>query len=77
MRWAASVVETLAIWEIHMDPMPNTVLLREMGADLKGRWTDVYNDTLRDNLQLRVYRAARWIEQAEKTDSDDAAFIFY
>lgn len=44
---------------------------------MKGRWTDVYNDTLRDNLQLRVYRAARWIEQAEKTDSDDAAFIFY
>ncbi len=60
-----------------MDPIPNTVLLKELGTALKGRWTDVYDDTLRGNLQLRVYRAARWIEQAEKTDSDDAAFIFY
>ena len=60
-----------------MDPIPNTVLLKELGTALKGRWTDVYDDTLRGNLQLRIYRAARWIEQAEKTDSDDAAFIFY
>lgn len=60
-----------------MDPIPNTILLKELGTALKGRWTDVYDDTLRGNLQLRVYRAARWIEQAEKTDSDDAAFIFY
>lgn len=44
---------------------------------MRGRWFDVYKDTPRENLQLRVYRAARWIEQAEKTDSDDAAFIFY
>ena len=60
-----------------MDPIPNTILLKELGTALKGRWPDVYDDTLRGNLQLRVYRAARWIEQAEKTDSDDAAFIFY
>lgn len=60
-----------------MDPTPNTALLEELQADVRGRWFDVYKDTPRDNLQLRVYRAARWIEQAEKADSDDAAFIFY
>ena len=60
-----------------MDPIPNAALLKELQADMQGRWLDVYNDTPRENLQLRVYRAARWIEQAEKADSVDAAFIFY
>ena len=60
-----------------MDPIPNAAILKELQADMQGRWPDVYNDTPRDNMQLRVYRAARWIEQAEKADSVDAAFIFY
>ena len=60
-----------------MDPTPNTALLKELQADMRGRWFDVYKDTPRENLQLRVYRAARWVEQAEKAASDDTAFIFY
>ena len=44
---------------------------------LSAEWERV-QDSLPDNLALRMRRALSWLKRAEKeTDDDDAAFIFY
>ena len=44
---------------------------------LSAEWERV-QDSLPDNLALRMRRALSWLERAEKeTNDDDAAFIFY
>ena len=45
--------------------------------ELNAEWERV-QDTLPDDLALRMRRALSWLERAEKeADDDDAAFTFY
>ena len=56
-----------------MSPNAQHVTLERLTAE----WERV-QDTLPDNLALRIRRALSWLERAEKeTNDDDAAFIFH
>ena len=56
-----------------MNPNPPHVTFDELNAE----WERV-QDTLPDDLALRMRRALSWLARAEnETDDDDAAFIFY